>query len=81
MTINHKQINAILSERTPKTIGVEMLRQRYEQAGGIFGTPAEVAEGLRPWIQFGLGTIICVFSDPISRTQMKRFATEVRPQL
>jgi len=78
---DHKDINAVLSERVPKSLPVEMVRQRYEQAGGVFGTPAEVAEKLQPWIKFGLGTIICVFADPVSRKQMKRFATEIRPTL
>lgn len=78
---DHKDINAILSERLPKSFPVEVLRQRYEMAGGIFGTPTEIVEKLQPWIKFGLGTIICVFADPISRKQMKRFTTEVRPKL
>ena len=78
---DHKEINTILSERVPKTLPVEMVRQRFEQAGGLFGTPAEIAERLQPWITFGLGTIIANFPDPISRNQMKRFAREVRTLL
>ncbi len=78
---DHKDINAVLSERVPKTIPVEMLRKTYEQRGAIFGTPAEVAERLQPWIKLGLGTIICAFADPVSRHQMQRFAKEVRPTL
>ncbi|MBI1816016.1 MAG: TIGR03560 family F420-dependent LLM class oxidoreductase [Deltaproteobacteria bacterium] len=78
---DHRDINAVLSERVPKTIPVEMLRKTYEQRGAIFGTPAEVAERLQPWIKLGLGTIICAFADPVSRKQMERFAKEVRPTL
>jgi len=78
---HHKEINDVLSERVPKNMTVETLRHRYERIGGIFGTPAEVAERLQPWITFGLGTIICTFADPVSRRQMKRFANEVRPLL
>ncbi|MBI4516085.1 MAG: LLM class F420-dependent oxidoreductase [Deltaproteobacteria bacterium] len=78
---HHKEINGVLSERVPKTIPVEMLRRRYEEHGAIFGTAAEVAERLRPWIDFGVQTIICGFADPISRKQMHRFMREVRPLL
>ena len=78
---DHKDIDAVLSERVPKQLPIAVFRRRYEQHGAIFGTPAEIAEQLRPWIQLGVGTIICAFADPISRRQLHRFATEVRPLL
>jgi F420-dependent oxidoreductase-like protein len=72
-------VDDVLRERLPPGMPVEKLRRRYERGGFLCGRPEEIAAGLRPWIELGVGTIIGVFPDPISRSQMRRFAGEVRP--
>lgn len=76
-----EQIDEVLQERLPPEIPVATLRQRYERMDPIYGKPSEVAQQLRRWIDLGVGTIICLFPDPRTRTQLRRFADEVRPLL
>lgn len=75
------EIDAVLAERLPPSIPVATLRRRYERMGALYGRPEEVARGLRPWIDLGIGTIICHLPDPLSRAQLRRVAREVIPLL
>src|SRR5262249_45938701 len=70
----HEDIDRVLAERLPPEIPVATLRKRYERMGPLFGTPEEVARGLRPWIDLGIGTVICQLPDPLSRSQLRRLA-------
>jgi alkanesulfonate monooxygenase SsuD/methylene tetrahydromethanopterin reductase-like flavin-dependent oxidoreductase (luciferase family) len=47
--------------------------------GAIYGSPAQVAARLRPWLELGVGTLICHLPDPLTRRQLRRFAAEVMP--
>jgi len=76
-----EDIDRVLAERVPADIPVSTLRQRYERMGPLFGTAEEVVRGLRPWRDLGIGTIICLLPDPLSRSQLVRVAREVFPLL
>jgi F420-dependent oxidoreductase-like protein len=76
-----EEIDGVLAERLPPEIPVSVLRKRYERVDPLFGTPEEVARGLRRWIDLGIGTLICQLPDPVSRSQLRRLAKEVLPLL
>lgn len=76
-----EDLEHVLAERLPPEIPVATLRRRYERMGALHGTPEEIARGLRPWIDLGVGTIICHLPDPLSRAQLRRVANEVWPLL
>ena len=46
-----------------------------------FGTPEEVADMLRPYLEIGYRHLIGGFPSPYDRESMERFATDVRPML
>lgn len=74
-----EDLDHVLAERLPPQIPVATLRRRYERMGALLGTAEEIARGLRPWIDLGVGTVICHLPDPVSRSQMRRVASEVLP--
>ena len=45
------------------------------------GTPDEVFELLRPFVDAGYRHLICGFPPPYDEESMRRLATEVRPRL
>jgi F420-dependent oxidoreductase-like protein len=75
------QLDQLLAESASRALPPDVLWRRYQRLGCVVGAPSEVAAKLRPWIEFGVGTIVCAFFDPIGRAQLKRFAAEVRPLL
>jgi alkanesulfonate monooxygenase SsuD/methylene tetrahydromethanopterin reductase-like flavin-dependent oxidoreductase (luciferase family) len=52
-----------------------------ERRRGAVGTPDEVFEHLRPFVENGYRHLICGFPAPYDEESMTRLATEVRPRL
>jgi alkanesulfonate monooxygenase SsuD/methylene tetrahydromethanopterin reductase-like flavin-dependent oxidoreductase (luciferase family) len=48
---------------------------------GAVGTPDEVFEHLRPFVEAGYRHVICGFPPPYDEESMRRLATEIRPRL
>jgi alkanesulfonate monooxygenase SsuD/methylene tetrahydromethanopterin reductase-like flavin-dependent oxidoreductase (luciferase family) len=65
---------AIADEVRPGSAGVESDRI-------IAGSPDEVVEQLKPYLDAGYRHLICGFPPPYDDETMRRMATEVRPQL
>jgi alkanesulfonate monooxygenase SsuD/methylene tetrahydromethanopterin reductase-like flavin-dependent oxidoreductase (luciferase family) len=47
----------------------------------LIGTPEQVADHLRPFVELGFRHIICGFPSPHDAESMERLVTEVRPML
>jgi alkanesulfonate monooxygenase SsuD/methylene tetrahydromethanopterin reductase-like flavin-dependent oxidoreductase (luciferase family) len=65
---------AVPDEDRPGSAGVESDRV-------VAGSPDEVVEQLRPYVEAGYRHLICGFPAPYDEETMRRLATEVRPRL